>query len=336
MNSTSTESKACQLLRLFQRDRVLSYDNNGLRVAVFGYINNEHAILILERAPFSKCPDQISQIIEKLSTIKNLGINDKYHWYVANTSLPTSLDSANIATPQYTYDLKINLLYPCTEQHIKKYTQQVPRMVIETPEIYREHVLPYITRQRESDSLVWIWNIIEGKTEVNDVIYRSPIDHEAHQSFLILPDLNWDRSTRENLHLLALPQRRDIWSIRDLKKKHVSWLRIMKQKVLEVTLSKYQWLEADQVKMYVHYQPTYYHFHIHIVHVAMEAGKTLVVGKAIGLESIIETLEFMGGSQEQGIEQMTLHYTIGEASELWENVFERLKAKSSDKGLPLR
>ncbi|POS86578.1 hypothetical protein EPUL_002244 [Erysiphe pulchra] len=274
MASTSVELE-CQLLRLFQQDRILSYDNNGLRVAIIGHINSKPALLILERAPFSTYPDQISQTIGKLSNVKSLGTNDIYYWYVADTVSSPYLDGTNVGTSQYPHDLKINLIYPCAEQHVKKYSKQVLRMVVETPELYQEEVLPYIIRQRELGTLIWIWNIIEGKTEVKDVIYRTPIRQEADEGFILLPDLNWDRSTKENLHLLALPERRDIWSIRDLKKKHVSWLRIMRQKLLEATVGTYSWLEADQVKMYVHYQPTYYHFHIHIVHVAMEVGKTM-------------------------------------------------------------
>lgn len=334
MASKNVGLQEIQLLQCFQQDRILSYDNNQLRVAIIGHINSMSALLILERAPFSTYPDQISQTIRKLSNVKSLGTNDIYYWYVAGTS--SYLDDINVDTSQYPHDLKVNLIYPCTEQHIKKYSRQVPRIVVETPEIYREKVLPYIIRQRELDTLIWIWNIIEGKTEVNDVIFRTPIGQEADEGFLLLPDLNWDRSTKENLHLLALPERRDIWSIRDLKKKHLSWLRIMRQNLLEATVRTYNWLEADQVKMYVHYQPTYYHFHIHIVHVAMDVGKTMAVGKAIGLELIIEILEFMNGDQEQGIEQMTLHYTVGEASELWQKVFEPLKAKADGIDPPLR
>ena len=40
----------------------------------------------------------------------------------------------------------------------------------------------------------------------------------------MLPDLNWDRKTMESLHLLGLVERSDIWSLRDLKKKHICWL----------------------------------------------------------------------------------------------------------------
>jgi hypothetical protein len=132
---------------------------------------------------------------------------------------------------------------------------------------------------------------------------------------------------------LGLVERRDIWSLRDLKKKHIKWLREMRDLLLDSTVKCYrdQEVERDQLKLYVHYQPTYYHFHIHIVHVALEAGATQASGKAIGLESIIETLEHMAGDEEAGMEKLEMFYTVGEASELWTEVFQPLKLDTSSR-----
>lgn len=72
-------------------------------------------------------------------------------------------------------------------------------------------------------------------------------------------------------------------------------------------------------------QPTYHHFHIHIVHVALESGATQAVGKALGLENIISQLETMNGGPDAGMQDVELTYGLGEASELWEKVFSVLK-----------
>lgn len=223
-------------------------------------------------------------------------------------------------------DLKINVIYPCTETHVKKYSRQGVRFVTETAEIYRDHIRPYMVRKREQGRLNWAFNIIEGRTEVEDVIYRTTLGEAGDEGFLLLPDLNWDRRTLDALHLLALVERRDIWSLRDLRKKHIPWLRHMRAKLLGATVETYPSVEPDQLKLYVHYQPTYYHFHIHIVHVALEAGATQATGKAVGLDSIIETLEVMQGGEEAGMESLAMSYTLGEASELWTEVFEPLKS----------
>lgn len=219
-------------------------------------------------------------------------------------------------------------------------------MVTETPEVYRDHVRPYMQRKREEGRLNWVWNIIEGRTEQEDVILR---DHggqgEDGEGFLMLPDLNWDRKTMSSLHLLALVERRDIWSLRDLKKSHVVWLKHMREKVLKATVKLYPELDEDMLKLYVHCkswtclsmsvtrrllkdlpdQPTYYHFHIHIVNVMLEAGATQANGKAFGLENIISQLETITGGQEAGLADVSFTYYLGEASELWSEVFQPLK-----------
>lgn len=124
-------------------------------------------------------------------------------------------------------------------------------MVTETAEIYRTHVRPYMQAKREEGRLNWVFNILEGRTEQEDVIMRDE-GHGPEDGFLMLPDLNWDRKSMGSLHLLALVQRRDIWSLRDLKKSFVPWLKYLRDRVLEATVSMYPGLEEDQIKLYVH------------------------------------------------------------------------------------
>jgi m7GpppX diphosphatase len=251
-----------------------------------------------------------------------LGANDIYHWYMANSG---SVAVSGGGDDNEFADLKINLIWPCTEKHVKKYSKQGVRFVSETPAIYRDHVRPFMQAQREAGRLNWAFNIIEGRKEVEDVIYRTPYGQDPDEGFLLLPDLNWDRKTVDALHLLGLVERRDIWSLRDLRRKHIPWLQHMKAKFVDATTKVYPSIEADQLKLYVHYQPTYYHFHMHIVHVALEAGATQATGKAVGLDSIMAQLETMQGDDEAGMDAVTLCYTLGEASDLWLDVFEPIK-----------
>jgi m7GpppX diphosphatase len=73
-------------------------------------------------------------------------------------------------------------------------------------------------------------------------------------------------------------------------------------------------------------QPTYYHFHIHVVHINLDAGATQAVGKAFGLENLISQLEII--PEGCGIADMSLTYTLGEASELWKIVFSDLRSEN--------
>lgn len=93
-----------------------------------------------------------------------------------------------------------------------------------------------------------MYNIIEGRMEQEDIFYRE----HGEEGFLVMPDLNWDRKTIEALHMLAIVERRDIWSVRDLKKKHVVWLNHMRTKLVEAVVKLYPDIEEDQLKLYIH------------------------------------------------------------------------------------
>jgi m7GpppX diphosphatase len=221
-----------------------SIDQNGRRIAILGAIDDKQGILIAERAAFAtESLEVLKAFHAAISRVKNLGDNDIYRWYLASSGAGQD--------EQPFHDLKLNLIWPCTEKHIKKYSDQLLRMVTETPEIYRDYVRPYMSAQREEGRLNWVFNILEGRTEQEDVILRDA-GEGPDDGFLMLPDLNWDRKTMSSLHLLALVQRRDIWSLRDLKKKHIPWLRYLRQRLLEGTVKMYPELEQDQLKLYVH------------------------------------------------------------------------------------
>lgn len=218
-------------------------DQGGRRITLLGSIDDKPALLTVERAAFPSDAKTLVAFHQCLSNIKNLGTNDIYHWYLA------SVGKAEDISP----DLKLNLIHPCTEKHIKKYSPQGFRMVTETPETYKDHIRPYIEKQREAGRLDWVFNILEGRKEQKDIIYRDPGQEGAlDEAFLLAPDLNWDRETITSLHLLGLVQRRDIWSLRDLKKRHVVWLKHMRDKILEATVKKYPDVEKDQLKLYMH------------------------------------------------------------------------------------
>lgn len=107
-----------------------------------------------------------------------MSANDIYSWFLASTAAGPH----PVVQPP---DLKLSLIYPCTEQHIKKYEQQGVRTVTETPEIYRQHVRPYMEGKRGGGRLDWVWNIIEGRKEQEDIMYRE----HGEEGFLLAPDL---------------------------------------------------------------------------------------------------------------------------------------------------
>ena len=219
-------------------------DQNGSRVTLLGEINSEPALLTAERAAFPSDESTLKAFYAALTQINNLGDNDVYRWYMASSGTSEGAPS----------DLKLNLIWPCTEKHIKKYSPQEVRVVTETPEIYAKSVRPYMQRMRDEGRLNWVFNILEGRAEQKDIVLRETGNSQGggNEGFVLMPDLNWDRKTLTSLHLLAIVDRRDISSLRDLKKGHVIWLKHVREKIIEGTTKKYPEIEKDQIKLYVH------------------------------------------------------------------------------------
>ncbi|MCJ1250873.1 hypothetical protein MMC30_008101 [Trapelia coarctata] len=308
-------SAAEALIPLFKLEKVLDQDQAGRRITLLGTVSSENALLTLERAAFPSSLDTIAALQSTLTNVKNLGANDIYAWYLAN-----------IQPSVFAPDLKINLIYPCTPAHIKKYSPQVTRVVSETPSVYRDYVRPYMQRKREEGRLNWVYNIIEGRTEQEDIILRQSTDlGNDREGFLLLPDMNWDRKTMGSLRILGLVERRDLWSLRDLRRRDVGWLRRMMEKI-EESVEKIYGVERDMLKLYVHYQPTYYHFHIHITTTSHDPSATQATLKAFSLPNLIAQLETLAPECDS-LGDTSITYTIGEASELWAEVFGPLKER---------
>ncbi|KAF8074074.1 scavenger mRNA decapping enzyme [Lyophyllum atratum] len=200
-------------------------------------------------------------------------------------------------------DIKINVICPATEVHIRKYTKQELLMVRETPEMYEKIVRPYIAAFPATRTQ-WVENILLGLSEKNKVLYSS-------SDFLILPDMKWDLKTISSLYLVALVQDRSIRSLRDLRRRHVGLLKAMQREGERVIFEKWA-LGKGSLRMYIHYQPSYYHFHIHIVNANQAGMMGMTVGQAHLLDDIISLLEIEPENGPSIFERLTLTYGLGD------------------------
>lgn len=107
-------------------------------------------------------------------------------------------------------------------------------------------------------------NILDHTAEVDKIIYEDP-DNET--GFMMLPDLKWDGEL-QSLHVLFL-SRKKLKSLRDLSGDDLPMLKKMKEKGSEVLQQKYNVLPSH-LRMYIHYQPTFYHFHVHCTYLMQE------------------------------------------------------------------
>ncbi|GEQ69729.1 hypothetical protein JCM33374_g3403 [Metschnikowia sp. JCM 33374] len=266
-----------ELSARFQPAQILKTDTQTKSIVILGTIDGENAIVTLEKTAFAVSNLGDARLDALVNGIQLINSNDVYFWSLAN--LVQDLDSSPGA--------KVNFIYPASETHIKKYATQKYHMVVETAQIYQEVVKPFIDTQK-GDRIQWVYNILfKGKES------ESFVHHETHpqDGFVLLPDMKWDQKTMDALYLVTIINRTDISSVRDINGSHVEFLETLSKKIKKVASVKYP-VAADSLRLFVHYQPSYYHFHIHVVNVAHPGlGDGLNVGKAILLDDVIENVK---------------------------------------------
>ena len=133
-----------------------------------------------------------------------------------------------------------------------KMKQRVKKLVQEDYETYLQTL-----EKRDKNKDIWIYNIIDGISEQEAILYRD-------DKCIVFINYFWDGKDIDKLQLLCMPTDRILRSIRSLDASHVSLLEHMKEVTLEVIREKYELDEGD-IKMYFHYEPSTYHLHIHFV-----------------------------------------------------------------------
>ncbi|KAI5960819.1 uncharacterized protein KGF55_004389 [Candida pseudojiufengensis] len=296
-----TEVNIIHLIYDFRLERILNSNTQTKQIAILGTIDEKHAILIIEKSPFNldRINNRNSAVLEIFQNLSLINSNDVYNW--AKATLKQDLSQLPAA--------KVNLIYPATETHIRKYNEQKLHYVRETPEMYNKYVIPYIETMK-GDRLKWVYNILfEGK-EFESVIYHD----KSKNGFVLLPDMKWDKVNLENLYLCCIVNRMDIGSIRDLSGDDVKYLKNLQFIIRTVTFEKFG-LSPDELKIFVHYQPSYYHFHLHIVNVHHPGlGDGIAIGKAILLDDVIDNLKLDGDYYKK----KTISYVLGENHGLWQ------------------
>lgn len=229
---------------------------------------------------------------------------------------------------------KLNLIWPATPIHIKKYEQQNFHLVRETPEMYKRIVQPYIEEMCNNGRLKWVNNILYEGAESERVVYKDFSEENKDDGFLILPDMKWDGMNLDSLYLVAIVYRTDIKTIRDLRHCDRQWLINLNNKIRSIVPGCYNYaVHPDELRILIHYQPSYYHFHIHIVNIKHPGlGNSIAAGKAILLEDIIEMLNYLG---PEGYMNKTITYAIGENHDLWRRGLEEELTKQLERdGIP--
>jgi len=134
--------------------------------------------------------------------------------------------------------------------------------------------------------------------------------------------MKWDLTTISSLYLMAIVQDCTIRSLRDLRKKHVPLLNAIRLEAGRVVQEKWG-LGNGTLRIYIHYQPSYYHFHVHIVNVNYQGAILgMTIGQAHLLEDVISLLELDPDEGPAVFERLTLTYGLGDQHGLFKALQE--------------
>ncbi|CCE63738.1 hypothetical protein TPHA_0F02580 [Tetrapisispora phaffii CBS 4417] len=336
------------LINRFEFLKVLDTNPQTKTLSLLGTIDNKKAIMTAEKTHFifdethlhsqdqSKastgnlakkipifyhCDDEFS-CVNNIECIREVASNDVYHWGLIVlkqhiTNNPTA---------------RLNLIWPASPVHIKKYEQTPLHMIKETPELYNRIVKPYIDEIFNSGKLDWVNDILYNDIEKERVIYKDFVEKQsakASDGVIILPNTKWDGVNVDSLYLVAIVYRNDLRTVRDLKQSDREWLINLDRKIRSVVPANYNYaVHSDELRLFVHYQPSYYYFHVHIVNIKHPGLEdNITAGRAILLDDVIDSLKFLG---PEGYLKKTISYSIGENHELWSKGFKQEVDKQLD------
>lgn len=136
---------------------------------------------------------------------------------------------------------------------LKTYSKQIKR------ETYQEYLDKLENRDSEKDK--WIYNIIDGISEQDSIIYQDIL-------CIVIPNYTWSTNDTDinKLHVLCIPKDKTIRSIRSLETKHLSLLLHMKEKSCQIIKEQFN-IDESNLKMFFHYDPSTYHLHIHFINI---------------------------------------------------------------------
>lgn len=295
--------------------------------------NQENAALKPELKLLDNNPIASQQILSFLQSY-NFQLKSEsgaeYSYYDASPSFSSSTSTSTVVTSgtaSKAGSFNVELISPASERQINRsMPSHSTSLIEETPTIYNTIVQPYIQSIVDSGSLNWIQNILSGKKEKerllinhDDFIINIDTKWKSHPDpFVISDKKDWyQHKATEDLYCLGIMKQSSIQSIRDLTADHIPLLRTMKQEGLSMIENVYG-IPCDQIRVFVHYHPQFYHFHIHYTRINNEIGSQVERGHLV--EDIIQNLELDGDYYKK----RTISFKLKVSSPLYLLIKQRL------------
>lgn len=236
--------------------------------------------------------------------------------------------AASIGTMNNTYTME--LISPASDRQIER-SLAAPdvRMVQETTELYETVVRPHIQSIVDSGSLAWVQNVVNGTKEKErllldhaDFVLNIDTKWRSHPDPSNTPRAQWHgHASIDDLYCLAIVKDATITCLRDLRRRHVDMLTAMYRLGVETIATTYG-VHADQLRIYCHYQPQFFQFHVHFTRLYNEMGCQVERGHLV--TDLIQNLQLA----DDYYAQRTIAYKLNTSSELYKLITAALSSSS--------
>ncbi|KNC47441.1 mRNA decapping enzyme [Thecamonas trahens ATCC 50062] len=284
--SARPELASLESLAEFKAKRVLASSEKSKYVALEGELAGERAVVRVTKKHLP-C-SELAELSKWASGEMKLGCTLQNDVYAKYDGVCRGEDDAGAIG-----GVNVDVICPASDKHVAKYTAAEMVMISETGEAARLVTEAYVASVGE-DALAWVYNILEGKAEADRVIFA---DDDVDTGFVLLPDLKWDGANAEQLYVVVLPHRRGIRTLRSLRAEHLPLLRNIAGPGKAAVAAHYG-VPVSELQAFVHYVPSYFHFHVHITHVKCDIADASL-GRAHLLDDVIGNLAAFGDEYYQ-------------------------------------
>lgn len=262
--------------------------------------------------PTTDMQSLIADLLKKLSTM-----------IVSNENKDSEPKSTTLSPLVASFGcFNVELISPASDRQVSRFMPSHSSALIEeTPLMYDKVTKPMIQNIVDGSSLGWIKNIIEGKKEKERLLMNTDsfilnIDTKwrSHPDPFTIPRDEWFKhKATADLYCLGFLKEEGVASIRDLTSKHIPVLRSLLNQGCE-TIEKVYGVSKDQLRVFVHYQPQFYHFHVHFTRLENDIGTQ--VERAHLLVDIVQNLE----SDPEFYKKRTITYKLQKTNLLYKEI----------------
>lgn len=283
LSSRETSETVTELPPTAVFERVVNAGGATGRVTVLGHAEDGSAVLVTVGVG-ALTEDVLQRVVEAPVTAFTASTcvqrNGKYAQYAA-TLAPRMGCTLDVVAPASAADIA---------------KAQAPRMVVvaETPALYAAAVAPAIARIPACETQ-WISNIIDAPPAGNEG--RATVGEEVlfeNEHAVLLRDTKWPAASTDvrELYCLLIVKRAHahLRSVRDLRGPDAPWLAAT-VRACEAHLQQRFGVAPARVRAFFHYPPSFYHLHVHFVHVDSPAnGPSTYAGRALLVADVLQNL----------------------------------------------